>query len=88
MILTDAPNDFGGRFRRNCARTTPELPFRPRQCLCFSVDTVFGEHTMRPSDFAPDDSYLRPSNLLSRAVDEGYFLAQIESEKQGVRLRD
>lgn len=28
MILTDAPNDFGGRFFRNCARTTPELPGR------------------------------------------------------------
>lgn len=52
------------------------------------VDTVHGEHTMRPSDFAPDDPYLRPSNLLSRAVDEGYLLAQIESEKRGVRLRD
>jgi hypothetical protein len=26
MTLTDAPNDFGGRLRLNCARTTPELP--------------------------------------------------------------
>lgn len=26
IILTDAPNDLGGRLRRNCARTTPELP--------------------------------------------------------------
>lgn len=26
MILTDAPKDLGGRLRRNCARTTPELP--------------------------------------------------------------
>lgn len=26
IILTDAPKDLGGRLRRNCARTTPELP--------------------------------------------------------------
>lgn len=26
MTLTDAPNDFGGRLRLNCARTTPEFP--------------------------------------------------------------
>lgn len=26
MILTEAPNDFGGRLFRNCALTTPELP--------------------------------------------------------------
>ena len=31
MILTDAPNDFGGRLRRNCARTTPEFPVPSRQ---------------------------------------------------------
>jgi len=26
IILTDAPKDFGGRLRLNCARTTPEFP--------------------------------------------------------------
>lgn len=27
ITLTDAPKDFGGRLRLNCARTTPELPW-------------------------------------------------------------
>lgn len=26
MTRTEAPNDLGGRFRRNWALTTPELP--------------------------------------------------------------
>ena len=31
IILTDAPKDFGGRLRLNCARTTPEFPVHSNQ---------------------------------------------------------
>ena len=37
MTLTDAPNDFGGRLRLNCARTTPELPMPDISHLCLLI---------------------------------------------------
>lgn len=44
MTLTDAPNDLGGRFFRNCARTTPELPLSVCQPMSFDVWNCFLEY--------------------------------------------
>lgn len=55
MILTEAPKDLGGRLFLNCARTIPELPALIN-ILGMLVES--GQHTVWPSDFAPDDSDL------------------------------
>ena len=39
ITRTDAPKDFGGRLRLNCARTTPEFPW----CLLAIDSSIFGD---------------------------------------------
>lgn len=82
MTLTDAPKDFGGRLRRNCARTTPELPFQYRQRTALVQGALYRGYTMRSCDFAPDNPYFRATYFLSRSVNKGYLLPQIESKCQ------
>lgn len=89
MILTEAPKDLGGRLLRNCARTTPELPIRltssrklPQTNILSLVSCeALRQHTMWSGDLAPDDSDLRPTHDLVRAIHESDFLAEVESDK-------
>lgn len=80
MILTDAPNDFGGRLCLNCALTTPELPVDRYLRLVTCPDiTGRGSRTMRPRNLSPNDPYLRSLNLPLRSVDERNLLSQVET---------
>jgi len=83
MTLTDAPKDFGGRLRLNCARTTPELPL-PTLLAAFSFPTLFQQLTMWAGDLAPDNSNLRSSDLLAGTVNEGDLLSEVEAAKTSV----
>lgn len=74
MTLTDAPKLFGGRLLRNCARTTPELPWLEGKVSSIVLYTVAGV-SLRSGDLAPDDANLRASDLLVRTIDESNTLA-------------
>lgn len=53
ITRTDAPKDLGGRFRLNCARTTPERPGdHIRRILKGAAEF---ERTVWSGDLAPDD---------------------------------
>jgi hypothetical protein len=53
ITLTDAPKDLGGRLRLNCARTTPELPWKKVSLTSPIISPC--DHTMWPGDLAPND---------------------------------
>ena len=78
ITLTEAPNDFGGRLRRNCALTTPELP---NSLVQKADDTRYPllAHTMWTCHFTPNDPDLCPPNFSMCAVDKGHFLAKVEA---------
>ena len=80
ITLTEAPNDLGGRLRRNCALTTPELP---NNLVQKADDTSYPllAHTMWTCYFAPDNPDLCSPNFSMCAVDEGHFLAKVEAIK-------
>ena len=79
IILTDAPNVLGGRFRRNCALTTPELP--AAVCEYKSSQNVLHTRplTMWPRNFPPDHPKFRASNLARRSIDVCDLFTQIKA---------
>lgn len=79
MILTEAPKDFGGRLRRNCALTTPELPIQSYQHRSYGYGEDLNAHTVRSCNLAPNYSNLGPAYFPLRPVDECDFLAEIET---------
>ena len=79
MTLTDAPNDFGGRFRLNCALTTPELPICSLEKAPYSDDGSHDGCTMRTGDFPPNHPYLTPSNFSMGTIDEGDLFSEVKA---------
>lgn len=80
MTLTEAPNDFGGRLRLNCALTTPEFPIMPisGNVRVFEIH-IRETNTMRTGHFAPDYSYLCSSDFSMCAIDERNLLTKVEA---------
>lgn len=84
MTRTEAPKDLVGRGEVNLARTTPELPVvKSVSGLMRRVpEAIFGQHTVRPGDLAPDHADLGAADLLLAPVDVGDLLALIEAAQR------